>query len=41
MMGYVLYEKMKVYPEQHAALITLSLEEMNRFHYVTGDTEGL
>ena len=40
MMGYVLYEKMKVYPEQHAALITLSLEEMNRFHYVTGDTEG-
>ena len=28
-----LYEKMKVYPEQHAALITLSLEEMNRFHY--------
>ncbi len=21
-------------------LITLSLEEMNRFHYVTGDTEG-
>ena len=38
--GYVLYEKMKVYPEQHAALITLSLEEMNRFHYVTGDTEG-
>ena len=40
MMGYVLYEKMKVYPEQHAALITLSQEEMNRFHYVTGDTEG-
>lgn len=40
MMGYVLYEKMKVYPEQHAALITLSLKEMNRFHYVTGDTEG-
>lgn len=40
MMGYVLYEKMKVYPEQQAALIVLSLEEMNRFHYVTGDTEG-
>ena len=40
MMGYVLYEKMKVYPEQHAALITLSLDEMNRFRYVTGDTEG-
>ncbi|MEG1543273.1 MAG: bifunctional oligoribonuclease/PAP phosphatase NrnA [Tannerellaceae bacterium] len=40
MMGYVLYEKMKIYPEQHAALITLTLEELNRFKYVTGDVEG-
>ena len=40
MMGYVLFEKMKVYPEKHAALITLSKEELNRFHYITGDTEG-
>ena len=40
MMGYVLYEKMKIYPEQQTALITLSLDELNRFHYVTGDTEG-
>ena len=40
MMGYVLYEKMKVYPEQQAALITLSLDELNHFRYVTGDTEG-
>lgn len=40
MMGYVLYEKMKIYPEHHAALITLSRKELNRFHYATGDTEG-
>ena len=41
MMGYVLYEKMQVYPESHAALITLSREEMNRFNFIKGDTEGL
>lgn len=40
MMGYVLYEKMKVYPEKGTALITLSKEELDRFHYVSGDTEG-
>ena len=41
LMGYVLYEKMHVFPEQHAALITLSREEMARFNFVKGDTEGL
>jgi phosphoesterase RecJ-like protein len=40
LMGYVLYEKMKVYPKVRTALITLSQEEMKRFHYTTGDTEG-
>ena len=39
--GYVLYSKMKIYPEHHAALITLSNAELNAFHYQTGDTEGL
>ena len=32
--------QMKVYPELRTALITLSLEELNRYSYVTGDTEG-
>ena len=41
LMGYVLYEKMRVFPEQHAALVTLSREEMARFNFVKGDTEGL
>lgn len=40
MMGYVLYEKMKIYPEKHAALITLSVDELSRFTYAAGDTEG-
>ncbi|SEF40920.1 DHH family phosphoesterase [Parabacteroides chinchillae] len=40
LMGYVLYEKMKIYPGCHTALITLSDEELKRFHYATGDTEG-
>jgi phosphoesterase RecJ-like protein len=40
MMGYVLYEKMQVYPEFHTALICLSREEQSRFQCVKGDTEG-
>ena len=40
MMGYVLYEKMKIYPEKQAALITLSKAELERFNYVAGDSEG-
>lgn len=41
MMGYVLYEKMRVFTACHAALITLSRDEMNRFNFIKGDTEGL
>jgi len=40
LMGYVLYEKMKIYPSKHAALFTLSREELNRFRYKCGDTEN-
>ena len=40
LMGYILYEKMKTYPEYHAALITLTQEELDRFNYIPGDTEG-
>jgi phosphoesterase RecJ-like protein len=38
--GYVLYEKMKIYPELHTALIVLSQEEEQRFQWRRGDTEG-
>ncbi|MDH6357703.1 bifunctional oligoribonuclease/PAP phosphatase NrnA [Parabacteroides sp. PF5-9] len=40
LMGYVLYNKMKLYPEQNAALITLSKEELKQFKYEVGDSEG-
>lgn len=33
--------KMKMLPEYNAAYITLSAEEMNRFHGSKGDTEGI
>ena len=40
LMGYVLYEKMQVFPEFNAALIWLNRAEQKRFHYSKGDTEG-
>lgn len=40
LMGYTMNEKMKVYPAQQAALITLTSDELRRYHYKTGDTEG-
>ena len=40
LMGYVLCEKMRVYTDKKAALFTLRQDELNRFKYKTGDTEG-
>lgn len=40
LMGYVLYEKMQVFPAYRSALITLTREEQSRFQYAKGDTEG-
>lgn len=39
--AYALLEKMELWPEYGAALISLNREELNNFHYVKGDTEGL
>lgn len=39
--SYAIFNKMEVWPESGAALITLTREELNRFHYTKGDTEGL
>lgn len=39
--GYALSEKMQLFPEQGASLITLSKEELDRFNYQRGDTETL
>ena len=40
LMGYVLYEKMQVFPQFNAALITLTRKEQKKFEYKKGDTEG-
>ncbi len=40
LMGYALYTKMKVYPALRTALIWLTQDELKRFSYVKGDTEG-
>lgn len=40
MLGYVLYEKMRIFENHHTALICLNKEEQNRFNAQKGDTEG-
>lgn len=39
--AYAILKKMEVFQEHKAALITLSRDELTRFSYVRGDTEGL
>ena len=39
--GFALSEKMKIFEGHHAALITLTRKELNKFHYHKGDTESL
>lgn len=41
LLGYCLSEKLSVLKEYSTAYITLSKEDMNRFHYQIGDTEGV
>lgn len=40
LMGYVLSKKMVVFPEYHAAYISLTKAEAEQFDYKVGDTEG-
>ena len=39
--GYAIMEKLEIFPEHKAALITLTRKELNRFQYQKGDTESL
>jgi phosphoesterase RecJ-like protein len=39
--GYALYRKMRIFPEYHLALITLTASELDQYHYKQGDCEGL
>ncbi len=40
LMGYITYEKMKVFKEYNTVLLTLSQEEQKKFKLKKGDTEG-
>ena len=40
LMGYCLNEKMEIFPQYCAALISLNLEEQARYGFVVGDSEG-
>ncbi|MCY1722238.1 DHH family phosphoesterase [Prolixibacteraceae bacterium Z1-6] len=40
LLGFCLNEKMKVFPEFRAAVISLTIEELERFKFKPGDTEG-
>jgi phosphoesterase RecJ-like protein len=40
LMGYCLSEKMKVFPQFKVAYISLNKEELKRYHYSQGDSEG-
>ena len=39
--GYVLYEKLEIFPDLHASLFAIRKEELAQFHYVKGDMEGI
>jgi phosphoesterase RecJ-like protein len=41
LMGYCLYQKMRIFPECHTALIYLSRKELYRFNFQSGDAEGI
>ena len=40
LLGYCLNEKMEVFPELRTAVISISMEELEKFNFVPGDTEG-
>ncbi len=39
--SYSIAEKLEIFPEHRGALITLSKDELSRYNYQKGDTEGL
>jgi bifunctional oligoribonuclease and PAP phosphatase NrnA len=40
LLGFALSEKMQIFPEYHTAVIALSAEELRRYNFKIGDTEG-
>lgn len=39
--GFVLFKKLVVMPKLHASYFTLAKEDLQRFHFIKGDAEGL
>lgn len=39
--AFAIYERMKVYPKHRAAIVYLTEEDLSRYKYEKGDTEGL
>lgn len=40
-LGYILKERMEIFPELHSGLITIAQKDIDDYHVQTGDTEGL
>lgn len=40
LLGFALSEKMQIFPEYHTAVISLSAEELKKYNFRIGDTEG-
>lgn len=40
-LGYVLYEKMQIFPKQKIGIIALAKEDQKKFNISSGDTEGM
>jgi len=41
LLGYCINDKLLLYPENNAAIISLTDEELNKFNFKKGDTEGI
>lgn len=41
LMGYCLYQKMRIFPAYHTAFIFLDSKELKKFHFRSGDAEGI
>jgi len=41
LVGYCLYRKMRIFPQQHVALIALTADELKKFNFNSGDAEGI
>lgn len=41
LLGFVMYTKLNVLPEFHAAYFTLTRQDLKHFHFMKGDAEGL